>query len=103
MDPVTIFGIAALTFMLVTYALEHRGPRFVIAFAIACALSSAYGFLSGAWPFGVVEIVWAGVAIRRFRGIPRSRASTLWDRSATARGRPMPAPQRSAPGPFAAH
>jgi hypothetical protein len=77
MDPVTIFGIAALTFMLVMYALEHRGPRFVIAFAIGCALSSAYGFLSGAWPFGVVEIVWAGVAIRRFREIPRSRTSAL--------------------------
>jgi len=77
MAPVTIFGIAALTFMLVMYALERRDPRFVLGFAIGCALSSAYGFASGAWPFGVVEIVWCGVAARRFREVRRSRTRAL--------------------------
>ena len=62
-----LFGAAAVTFMMVMYALERRGPRYVLAFACGCALSSAYGFLAGAWPFGVVELVWAGVAMRRYR------------------------------------
>jgi len=77
MDAVTIFGIAALTFMLLMYALERRDPRFTFGFATGCALSSAYGFLSGAWPFGVVEIVWCGVALRRFREVRRSRTTAL--------------------------
>ena len=60
----TIFGVAALTFMMTMYALESRGRGFVVAFAVGCGLSSAYGFLSGAWPFGVVEAVWVLVALR---------------------------------------
>jgi hypothetical protein len=63
---ITVFGVAALTFMMVMYALERRGRGFVLAFAFGCALSSAYGFLSGAWPFGVVEAIWSVVALRRF-------------------------------------
>jgi hypothetical protein len=63
---VTIFGVCALTFMMVMYALERRGRPFVLAFAFGCVLSSVYGFLSGAWPFGVVELIWAGVAVRRY-------------------------------------
>ena len=63
---ITIFGVLALTFMMVMYALERRHRGFVLAFAAGCLLSSAYGFLSGAWPFGVVELVWAGVAIWRY-------------------------------------
>ena len=66
MSAVTLFGVAALTFMMLMYALERRGPRFVLLFALGCALSSAYGFLSGAWPFGVVEAIWAVIALRRF-------------------------------------
>ncbi len=62
----TAFGAVALTFMMVMYTLEHRHPGFVLAFAAGCALSSTYGFLSGAWPFGVVELVWAGIAVRRY-------------------------------------
>ncbi len=65
---ITAFGAIAVTFMMVMYALERRHPGFVLAFAVGCLLSSAYGFLSGAWPFGVVEVVWAGVAIRRYMG-----------------------------------
>ena len=53
--------------MLAFYALERRSPWFILAFALACALASIYGFLQGAWPFGVVELVWAFVALRRWR------------------------------------
>ena len=63
---VTIYGVVAVTFMMVMYALEGRDQRFVLGFALGCVLSSVYGFLSGAWPFGVVELIWSGVAIRRF-------------------------------------
>lgn len=64
---VTAFGAVAVTFMMLMYALERRHPLFVVAFAVGCLLSSLYGFLSGAWPFGVVELVWCGVAVRRYR------------------------------------
>ena len=62
----TIYGVVVLTFMMVMYALEGRGRRFVLAFALGCALSSSYGFASGAWPFGVVEAVWGVIALHRF-------------------------------------
>lgn len=67
MSPLTLFGLFAVTLMLVTYALESRSPWYILAFAFACALGSAYGFLQGAWPFGLVEAVWAGVAVWRWR------------------------------------
>ena len=66
MDSITIFGLVAVSLMLITYALETRSAWFVLAFAFACALGSTYGFLQGAWPFGVVEAIWALVALRRF-------------------------------------
>jgi hypothetical protein len=62
---VTLYGIVALTFMMSMYALERRGPKFVSLFVVGCLASSLYGFLSGAWPFGVVEAVWAVIAVRR--------------------------------------
>jgi hypothetical protein len=62
----TLFGLFAVTAMLVTYALENRSSWFILAFAGACLLGSAYGFLQGAWPFGVVEAIWSAVAIRRW-------------------------------------
>ena len=68
---VTIYGVCAVTFMMVMYALESRGRGFILAFAVGCVLSSAYGFLSGAWPFGVVELIWAGVAVARHRSTSR--------------------------------
>jgi hypothetical protein len=63
---VTIYGVCALTFMMAMYALEARGRVFILAFALGCALSSSYGFLSGAWPFGVVEAIWTVIALRRY-------------------------------------
>lgn len=67
MDQLTVFGLVAVTAMLVTYALEERSPWFILAFACACLLGSAHGFLQGAWPFGVLEAVWAVVAADRWR------------------------------------
>jgi hypothetical protein len=66
MDYLTLFGLIAVTAMLVFYALEDHSPWFILAFAVACALGSIYGFLQGAWPFGVVEAIWAGVAVWRW-------------------------------------
>jgi len=66
LDRLTLFGLFAVTAMLVCYALESRSPLYVIGFAVACALGSAYGFLQGAWPFGLVEAVWTVVAARRW-------------------------------------
>jgi hypothetical protein len=66
MNGLTIFGLFAVTAMLVFYALEDRSHWFVLAFAISCALGSIYGFLQGAWPFGGVEAVWSFVALRRW-------------------------------------
>jgi len=63
----TVFGVLALAFMMAMYALEARHPGFTLAFAFGCLLSSAYGFLIGAWPFGVVETIWCGVALRKFQ------------------------------------
>ena len=67
MTALTAFGLFAVTAMLVTYALEERSFWFTLGFAAACALGSTYGFLQGAWPFGLVEAVWALVALRRWR------------------------------------
>ncbi len=65
MDALTVFGACAVMMMLVTYTLEERSPWFVLAFAGACLASSVYGFLQGAWPFGLVELGWSAVAVRR--------------------------------------
>ncbi len=74
MDALTWFGLFAVTAMLVTYSLEARSAWWVLGFAGACLLGSAYGFLQGAWPFGLVEAIWSLVALRRWWGM-RSPAS----------------------------
>lgn len=72
-DALTLFGLFAVSLMLVTYAMEARSPWYVLAFAGSCVLASIYGFLQGAWPFGVVEAIWSLVALQRWRGLrPRS-------------------------------
>ena len=70
-DALTIFGLIAVTLMLIFYALEHRSSWYVFLFAITCIMSSIYGFLQGAWPFGVIEIFWTIVALRH-------RHSIIW-------------------------
>lgn len=67
---VTVYGVCAVSFMMTMYALERRGRWFIVLFAAGCVLSSIYGFLSGAWPFGVVEIIWSGIAVRRYGQTP---------------------------------
>ena len=66
LDALTLFGLFAVTAMLVFYALEDHSPWYILAFAAACALASIYGFLQGAWPFGAVEAIWAVVAADRW-------------------------------------
>jgi hypothetical protein len=78
MDLLTIFGLIAVGAMLTFYTLEDRSPWFVLAFASACVMASAYGFLQGAWPFGLVEAVWSLIAFRRWR----LRSTTAADPSA---------------------
>ena len=67
MDTLTAFGLLAVTAMLVFYALEDRNRAYILAFAGACGLASIYGFLQGAWPFGVIEAIWALIAVQRWR------------------------------------
>jgi hypothetical protein len=67
---ITVYGVVVLVFMMLMYALERRGRIFVLAFGVGCLLSSSYGFLSGAWPFGVVEAIWAVIAVIRFARTP---------------------------------
>ena len=67
MDLLTAYGIVSVVSMLIFYTLEAHSKVYVLLFAAACLASSAYGFLQGAWPFGVVELVWSVVALRRWR------------------------------------
>lgn len=82
MNALTLFGLFAVTAMLVCYAFEARSPWWVLGFALSCWLGSAYGFLQGAWPFGVVEAIWGVIAARRWlqarrtaKGGPRPQGS----------------------------
>jgi hypothetical protein len=66
MSALTLFGLVAVSAMLAFYAMESRGPIYILGFAVACLMGSAYGFLQGAWPFGLVEAIWSIVAVRRW-------------------------------------
>ena len=72
LNPLTLFGLFAVTAMLVCYALEKRSHWFVLGFALACVLGSLYGFLQGSWPFGLIEFIWALIAVRRWRSSRRT-------------------------------
>ena len=71
MSPLTLFGLVAVSGMLICYALERRSHWFILGFAVACAMGSTYGFLQGAWPFGLVEGVWTFVALWRWKNRDR--------------------------------
>jgi hypothetical protein len=77
MSWVTLHGVAALAFMMVMYWLEHRGPVFILGFALGCVLSGISGFLAGAWPFGVLEAVWCLIALRRYTARRSGRGEVL--------------------------
>jgi hypothetical protein len=72
MDALTSFGLFSVTAMVVCYALEHKSTWYILGFAVACALGSVYGFLQGAWPFGVVEAIWTIIALRRWKQLKLS-------------------------------
>lgn len=71
MSDLSLFGLFAVSVMVVCYAFETHSKWFILGFAVACLLGSAYGFLQGAWPFGIVEIAWSGIAMRRWWGMHR--------------------------------
>ncbi len=75
-DPLTVFGLVAVTLMLIFYALEARSPYSILGFTVACVMGSVYGFLQGAWPFGLVEGIWSLVAFRRFLAAIRGKDRT---------------------------
>jgi hypothetical protein len=77
MSPLSMFGLTAVTAMVICYALEKRHTAFILAFAASCVLASVYGFLQGAWPFGVVEAVWSVIAVRRWWMAAHRRAATV--------------------------
>lgn len=81
MDSLTLFGLVAVSLMLIFYCLEKRNRLYILGFSFACLLGSAYGFLQGAWPFGLVEGVWALVAFRRWWVSPKSKPSRKRKRS----------------------
>ncbi len=85
---ITLYGVTALTFMMLMYSLERRGRRFVLGFSLSCLLSSVYGFLSGAWPFGVIEAIWSLVAVRRFARTDSREAPSDLETLETVDGRP---------------
>jgi hypothetical protein len=66
MNVLTLFGLVAVSLMMLCYALENRSHWFTLAFAASCVLASIYGFLQGAWPFGLVEGVWSVVAVKKW-------------------------------------
>jgi hypothetical protein len=71
LNPLTLFGLFAVSAMMIFYAMEKRSHWFTLAFAASCVLASVYGFLQGAWPFGLVEGVWSLVALRKWTQIRR--------------------------------
>ena len=77
MDTLTLFGLFAVSAMLICYAFERRSAWFILGFAGACGLGSVYGFLQGAWPFGIVEAIWAVVALMRWRAAARAKGTVL--------------------------
>ena len=72
MDPLTLFGVVAVSLMVLFYALEKKSHLFILGFSIACILAAIYAFLAGAWPFSVAEIIWSGIAFRRWQTIKAS-------------------------------
>ena len=67
MSYLTRFGLIAVSLMLIFYALENKSHWFILGFALSCALGSTYGFLQGAWPFGLIEGIWALIALRKWQ------------------------------------
>jgi hypothetical protein len=76
MTALNLFGLFAVSVMIVAYTLENRHPAFVLVFAASCVLACVYGFLQGAWPFGALEAVWSTIALKRWWATARSQVPT---------------------------
>jgi len=63
---IEIFGLCAVSAMMITYALEERSPAFILGFAASCAAAALYASLIASWPFAAVESLWSVVALRRW-------------------------------------
>ncbi|HEY3695327.1 hypothetical protein [Phenylobacterium sp.] len=72
LDALNLFGLASVIAGLVCYFLEARSPWWVLGFAGANACAAAYGFLQGAWPFGLAEIFWTAAALLRWAKLRRT-------------------------------
>ena len=83
MTGLNFFGLFAVTVMVICYALEQKHSAFVLAFAASCVLASVYGFLQGAWPFGIVEGLWSVIAVRRWYVTGRGRSQAVRTEAAT--------------------
>lgn len=82
-DALTLFGLISVVAALVFYSKEESGPAYTLGFGLACFASSVYGFLQGAWPFGIIEAVWGIVATRKWLQRVAARAA-LSDSSKTS-------------------
>ena len=66
MNPLTIFGLFAVTAMLVFYALEKRSHWFILAFAGSACSARPMDFFKAPGRSVLVEAVWSVVAVRRW-------------------------------------
>jgi hypothetical protein len=73
LSPVNIYGAIVLVIMMLFYFRESRGKIYTLLFGIACFFSSSYGFLSGAWSFGVIELAWGLMTLRKYVGLGGKR------------------------------
>ena len=67
LDALTLFGVAAVTLMVACYALEQKSHWYTLGMSACCVAASVYAFLAGTWPFGILEAVWAGIALFKWR------------------------------------
>ena len=76
MSSIEIFGALSVSLMMLFYALEKRASVFVLLFSAACLASSGYAVAIQAWPFAVVEFLWAGIAFHRWKTTKRNKRLT---------------------------
>ena len=63
----TLFGSVAVAIMLLSYWLENRSKWMVLVFAGGSALTAVYSGLAEVYPITVIETLWTGIALQRFR------------------------------------
>lgn len=82
MDVLAVFGFLTAFFTL-CFALDQRKSRsLVLMTALGLAGLSAYAFLQGAWPLGIVNGVWSAATLGKWRRQRRTVVSTACVRAA---------------------